>query len=103
MGDFHDDGSGESIWMVVWETLLNCWWGQVGAGVFLFVVAGLLGWLFAEMDFARRPGAAADFMDVVAIATVKWATVLLIVLLGMFVTGVGIRNLIVLTRRRKKK
>jgi hypothetical protein len=66
-------------------------------------MAGLLYWLLSGLDFGGWARQAPDFVAVVYTAAVKWGCVLPIVLLGMFVTGVGIRNLTVMMRRRDRK
>ena len=43
-------GDGDSIW----DTLLDCWWGQILIGMLFFVVAAFLYWYISPICEATR-------------------------------------------------
>ena len=92
-----DDGDG------IWNTLLDCWWGQILIGLFFFAVAGFLYWYISDLEATGRGGRAPCIVAIVYNIAGKWGSVLLLALPGVFVTGVGIRNLIVMMSDQDKE
>ena len=82
----------------IWNTLLDCWWGQILVGIFFFAIAGFLYWYIADLEATGRSGRAPCMVAIVYNIAGKWGSVLVFVIPALFVTGVGIRNLIVMIR-----
>jgi hypothetical protein len=82
----------------IWDTLLNCWWGQILIGIFFFAIAGFLYWYISDLEATGRGGRAPCLVAVVYNIAGKWGSVLLFVVPGIVIAGVGIRNLITTMR-----
>jgi hypothetical protein len=82
----------------IWDTLLNCWWGQILIGIFFFAIAGFLYWYISDLEATGRAGRAPCLVAVVYNIAGKWGSVLLFVVPGIVIAGVGIRNLITTMR-----
>jgi hypothetical protein len=82
----------------MWDKLLDCWWGQIFVGIFFLAIAAFMYWYISDLEATGRSGRAPCIIAIVYNIAGKWGSVLLLALPGIFVAGVGIRNLIVIMR-----
>ena len=82
----------------MWDKLVDCWWGQILIGVFLFAIAAFMYWYISDLEATGRSGRAPCFIAIVYHIAGKWGSVLLIVGMGVIFAGVGIWNLTVIMR-----
>jgi hypothetical protein len=82
----------------IWDTLLNCWWGQLLIGVFFFGIAAFMYWYISDLEATGRGGRAPCIIAIVYNLAGKWGSVLFFAIPGAVIAGVGVRNLIAMFR-----
>lgn len=84
----------------LWNTLLDCWWGQLLIGAFFFAVAAFVYWYITGLETTGGQARIHWLVAIVYNIAGKWGCVLLFAIPGAFVAGVGIRNLVVEIRNK---
>jgi len=79
----------------MWDKLLNCWWGQILVGLFFLACAAFFYWRVTSLEATGGIMLMHWTMAIIYNIAGKWGGVLLFVIPGLFVIGVGIRNLLV--------
>ena len=82
----------------MWDYLLDCWWGQILIGIFFFALAAVAYWYFTDLEATGGQRRVYWLFAILYNIAGKWGTVLLFAIPGVFVAGVGIRNLVVQLR-----